>query len=110
LGSDKRLHACVIAYASDSGFVGTAAKANGVKSRGISMLASIDHCMWFHAPARADEWLFYDMHSPWSGGGRGMAYGRIYTRDGRLIATTAQEGILRLSKREQEKRKAASKL
>lgn len=46
------------------------------------------------------------MHSPWSGGGRGMAFGRIYSKDGRLVATTAQEGILRLSKREQERRKA----
>lgn len=56
LGSDKRLHACVIAYASDSGFVGTAAKANDVPARGIGMLASLDHSMWFHAPARADDW------------------------------------------------------
>jgi acyl-CoA thioesterase II len=68
------------------------------------MLASLDHSMWFHAPARADEWLLYDMHSPRTSGGRGMAFGRIYSRDGTLIATTAQEGILRLSKREQEKR------
>ncbi|KAI8642638.1 HotDog domain-containing protein [Parasitella parasitica] len=103
LGSDKRLHACVIAYASDSGFVGTAAKANGVPARGISMLASLDHCMWFHYPARADEWLLYDMHSPRSNGGRGMAFGRIYSRDGTLIATTAQEGLIRLSKYEQDK-------
>lgn len=104
LGSDKRLHACVIAYASDSGFVGTAAKANDVPSRGIGMLASLDHSMWFHAPARADNWLLYDMHSPRTSGGRGMAFGRIYSKDGTLVATTAQEGILRLSKREQEKR------
>lgn len=104
LSSDKRLHACVIAYASDSGFVGTAAKANDVPARGIGMLASLDHSMWFHASARADDWLLYDMHSPRTGGGRGVAFGRIYSKDGLLVATTAQEGILRLSKREQAKR------
>ncbi|KAI9487649.1 MAG: HotDog domain-containing protein [Benjaminiella poitrasii] len=105
LDSDKRLHACVIAYASDSGFVGTAAKANGLPSKGIGMLASLDHSMWFHAPARADSWLLYDMHSPRTNNGRAMAFGRIYSRDGTLVATTAQEGVLRLSKREQEKRR-----
>ncbi|KAI8091922.1 HotDog domain-containing protein [Thamnidium elegans] len=104
LGPDKRLHACVIAYASDSGFVGTAAKANDVPARGIGMLASLDHSMWFHASAKADDWLLYDMHSPRSSGGRGVAFGRIYSRDGVLVATTAQEGILRLSKKEQAKR------
>ncbi|KAI8968989.1 HotDog domain-containing protein [Mycotypha africana] len=104
LDTDKRLHACVVAYASDSGFIGTAARANGVPSKGIGMLASLDHSMWFHVPTRADEWLLYDMHSPRTSGGRGVVFGRIYSRDGTLIATTAQEGIIRLSKEEQEKR------
>lgn len=56
LDDDPRLHACIIAYASDSAFIGTAAVANGVNHRGIGMMASLDHSMWFHAPARADEW------------------------------------------------------
>ncbi|KAI8879595.1 Thioesterase/thiol ester dehydrase-isomerase [Backusella circina FSU 941] len=107
LGDDLRLHACIIAYASDSGFVNTAAKANGLtfNSEGVGMMTSLDHTIWFHQPARADEWLLYDMHSPRTSGGRGVAFGRIYTRDGRLVATTAQEGIVRLSELEQERRK-----
>jgi acyl-CoA thioesterase II len=74
------------------------------------MLASLDHSMWFHVPTRADEWLLYDMHSPRTVAGRGMAFGRIYSKDGTLVATTAQEGLLRLSKQEQDKRAASSKL
>ncbi|KAG2227460.1 hypothetical protein INT45_007485 [Circinella minor] len=105
LSDDPRLHACIIAYASDSGFIGTAALANGLSPRAIGMMASLDHSMWFHAPARADEWLLYEMQSPRTSEGRGVAFGRIYTQDGTLIATTAQEGIVRLSRREQERRR-----
>ncbi|KAI8376132.1 HotDog domain-containing protein [Radiomyces spectabilis] len=104
LGDDARLHACIIAYASDSGFIGTAARANGVPQRQIGMMASLDHSMWFHAPARADKWLLYDIRSPRTNSGRGVVLGSIYSRDGTLIATTAQEGIVRLSKKEQERR------
>lgn len=60
--------------------------------------------MWFHKPARADEWLLYDMHSPRTNNGRGVAFGRIYSRDGILIATTAQEGVIRLSELEVKRR------
>jgi acyl-CoA thioesterase len=60
--------------------------------------------MWFHMPARADEWLLYDMFSPRTIGGRGMVLGRIYSRDGTLIATTAQEGVVRLSETEIKRR------
>lgn len=56
LDNDPRLHNCVVAYASDSAFIGTAAMANGLASRAIGMMASLDHSMWFHAPVRADEW------------------------------------------------------
>jgi acyl-CoA thioesterase II len=56
LGSDKKLHACVIAYASDSGFIDTTVAANGVPNNGVGMLISLDHCMWFHEHARADDW------------------------------------------------------
>jgi acyl-CoA thioesterase II len=100
-----KFHACIIAYASDSGFINTAAKANGFSfsSESIGMMTSLDHSIWFHAPARADEWLLYDIHSPRTGNGRGVAFGRIYSRDGLLIATCAQEGIVRLSAREQKR-------
>lgn len=94
----------MIAYASDSGLVFTAAKANQVPEKGLGMLASLDHTMWFHAPAKADDWLLYDMHSPRTSEGRGVAFGRIYSKDGKLAVTTAQEGILRLTETEQEKR------
>lgn len=100
-----KFHACIIAYASDSGFINTAATANGYtfNSQGIGMMTSLDHTVWFHTPARADEWLLYDIYSPRTSGGRGVAFGRIYSRDGTLVATTAQEGIVRLSALEQEK-------
>lgn len=102
-----RLHACIIAYASDSGFITTAAAANGylINSRSLGMIASLDHSIWFHTPARADKWLLYDVHSPRTNSGRGMVFGKIYSQDGTLVATTAQEGIIRLSEREQEKRR-----
>ena len=102
-----KLHACIIAYASDSGFINTAARANGFSftSESIGMMTSLDHSVWFHGPARADEWLLYDIHSPRTSNGRGVAFGRIYTRDGRLVATAAQEGIVRLSEREQTRQK-----
>ncbi|KAI8988837.1 thioesterase-like superfamily-domain-containing protein [Pilobolus umbonatus] len=104
LPSNNRLHACVITFASDSGFISTAAKANEVPPNGIAMMASLDHSMWFHSPARADDWLLYDVHSPRTSDGRGVVFGRIYNRQGVLIATAAQEGIVRLSKHEQDKR------
>ncbi|KAI9491530.1 HotDog domain-containing protein [Zychaea mexicana] len=105
LSDDPRLHACIVAYASDSAFIGTAALANGLAPRSIGMMASLDHSMWFHAPARADEWLLYEMQSPRTSEGRGVAFGRLYRQDGTLVATTAQEGIVRLSRREQERRR-----
>ncbi|CEP11507.1 hypothetical protein [Parasitella parasitica] len=107
LNDDMKLHACIIAYASDSGFINTAATANGFtyNSESIGMMTSLDHSVWFHAPARADKWLLYDIHSPRTNNGRGVAFGRIYSQDGVLVATTAQEGIVRLSALEQKRQK-----
>ena len=62
------------------------------------LMASLDHGMWFHRPARVDDWLLYSCDSPSSGGGRGLARGLIYDRDGRLIASTIQEGMIRVGK------------
>jgi acyl-CoA thioesterase-2 len=59
-------------------------------------LASLDHAMWFHRPFRADEWLLYECRSPTASGARGLAEGRFSTRDGRLVATAVQEGLVRL--------------
>jgi acyl-CoA thioesterase-2 len=58
--------------------------------------ASLDHAMWFHRPARADEWLLYTQESPSASGARGLGVGRIFTTDGVLVASTAQEGMMRL--------------
>ena len=59
------------------------------------MMASLDHAMWFHRPFRADEWLLYDMESPSASGARGFARGSIYRRDGTLVVSVAQEGLVR---------------
>ena len=59
------------------------------------MVASLDHAMWFHRPFRADEWLLYDLASPSAYGARGFTLGRIFTRDGRLAVSVAQEGLIR---------------
>ena len=58
-------------------------------------MASLDHVIWFHAPARADQWLLYDQDSPWSGGARGFNRGSIYSQEGKLVASVAQEGLIR---------------
>ncbi len=90
------LHRAVIAYASDYTLLGTAALPHGLSwMRGELIGASLDHAIWFHRPARADEWLLYVTDSPWSGGGRGFNRGRIYNRAGDLIASVAQEGVIR---------------
>lgn len=90
------LHQAMLAYASDFSFITTSLKPHGVNWLTPGMqVASIDHAIWFHAPFRADEWLLHAMHSPRAAGSRGLSFGRIYTRDGRLVATTAQEGLVR---------------
>ncbi|KAI8342501.1 HotDog domain-containing protein [Chlamydoabsidia padenii] len=96
LADDPQLHACVIAYISDSAFLYTAARATGIPRRGFGMMASLDHSIYFHKNMRADE-------CPRSGDGRGVAFGRIYTKNGMLAVTTSQEGLIRLTKSQQEK-------
>jgi acyl-CoA thioesterase-2 len=59
-------------------------------------MASLDHALWFHRPFRADEWLLYSIDSPSAQGGRGLARGLIYDRSGKLVASTAQEGLIRV--------------
>lgn len=90
------LHQAMLAYASDFSFITTALKPHGVSWLTPGMqVASIDHAVWFHAPFRADEWLLHAMHSPRASGSRGLTMGRIYSRDGVLVATTMQEGLTR---------------
>jgi acyl-CoA thioesterase-2 len=93
---DPVLHQCLLAYMSDYHLLETATLPHGLAYRTSDvMLASIDHAMWFHRPVRVDEWLLYALISPSSSGSRGLAFGRIFDRDGRLVASTAQEGLMR---------------
>lgn len=96
LADDPRLHQCVLAYASDFTLLDTALIAHGklLFDRDIQ-LASLDHALWFHRPFRADEWLLYAQDSPSAAGARGFCRGSFFTRDGALVASTAQEGLIR---------------
>ncbi|KAI9481837.1 acyl-CoA thioesterase [Coemansia sp. RSA 989] len=89
-------HQSMLAYASDFALIGTSTRPYQKKDGyDMEMLVSLDHTIWFHEPFRADEWLLYVMESPRAAGGRALATGRIYSRDGVLVASTAQEGVLR---------------
>jgi acyl-CoA thioesterase II len=93
---DPILHRCLLAYVSDSYLLGAASMdARMVAERESLQMASIDHAMWFHRPARADEWLLYVLDSPTASGSRGFARGSVFSQDGRLVASTAQEGLVR---------------
>ncbi len=96
LPDDPALHRAIITYASDYTLLGTAALPHGLSwMRGEMVGASLDHAIWFHRDARADEWLLYSTDSPWSGSGRGFNRGRIFNRAGELVASVAQEGMIR---------------
>jgi len=96
LPGNFRLHQCALAYASDFSLLDTALIAHGrVLFDPRLMLASLDHALWFHRPFRADEWLLYAQDSPSAQAGRGFCRGSIFSRDGRLVASTAQEGLIR---------------
>jgi acyl-CoA thioesterase-2 len=96
LPDDPALHQVVVAYASDMTMLDTSLLPHGVAWADFSFqIASLDHAMWFHRPFRADEWLLYDLHSPSAAGARGFTLGRIFTRDGRLAVSVAQEGLIR---------------
>ncbi|MEO1489500.1 MAG: acyl-CoA thioesterase domain-containing protein [Pseudomonadota bacterium] len=97
------LHRALIAYASDYTLLGTAALPHGLSwMRGELVGASLDHAIWYHNQARADEWLLYVTDSPWTGGGRGFNRGRIFTAEGTLVASVAQEGMMRKRRRRTE--------
>lgn len=97
LPDDERLHQCALAYLSDWSLLDTCTQPHGVSFMQPNFqTASLDHAMWFHQPFRADEWLLYTQDSPAAGGGRGFNRGLIFTRDGRLVASVAQEGLIRL--------------
>ncbi len=96
LPGDFRLHQCALAYASDFSLLDTALIAHGrVIFDPRLMMASLDHAVWFHRPFRADEWLLYAEDSPSAQAARGFCRGSIFSRDGRLVASVAQEGLIR---------------
>ncbi len=97
---DPLLHTCMLTYASDNNLIPTALRPHGATwIGGETVLASIDHAMWFHRPARVDEWLLYTMDSPSAQGARWLARGLIFDRGGRLVASVAQEGLMRRATR-----------
>ena len=96
LPEDPAIHQAVLAYASDMTLLDSTLVAHGrtVFEREIQA-ASLDHALWFHRPFRADDWLLYAQDSPFAGGARGFARGSIFTSDGVLVASVAQEGLIR---------------
>jgi acyl-CoA thioesterase-2 len=97
LPDDPLLHMCLLAFASDFLLMSTAMLPHGVSFMQNNLqAASLDHAMWFHRDFRMDEWLLYDMDAPNASASRGMNFGRLFAQDGRLVATVAQEGLMRL--------------
>lgn len=97
LPDDPVLHRCFLTYASDMSLIDTVIRHHGRRSaKGPpAMAASLDHALWFHRRFRADEWLLYAQDSPSASGGRGFARGALYAQDGTLVASVAQEGLIR---------------
>lgn len=97
LPDDPVLNTCVLAYASDLSLLGATLIPHGILIGDPSLRsASLDHVMWFHRPARSDQWLLYDQSSPSAQGARGLATARVFAGDGTLVATAAQEGLIRM--------------
>lgn len=99
LGDDPVLHQAVLTYASDYGLLEGSFNTHGHSFLTEELIiASLDHAVWFHRPVRADEWMLYVTHSPRTSGGRGLNFGHIYSKDGTLVASVAQEGLMRIRK------------
>ncbi len=101
IGDDQALHRRLLAYISDFAFLSSNLRPHAMIPRDprLKTVASLDHAMWFHRDTfRTDDWIFYKTEGYWSGKGRGLARGAMYSRDGRLIASTAQESLLRMKK------------
>jgi acyl-CoA thioesterase II len=98
LPDDPLLHVCLMTYASDMTLLDSVLLAHGLSwADGRTTGASLDHAMWFHRPFRADRWLLYAQDSPVAHGARGLARGEVYTRDGQLVVSVVQEGLIRTS-------------
>ena len=96
MGDEPYLHHAVLAYASDMTLLDTCTRPHGVNYfTNTVQMASLDHAMWFHQPFRADEWMLFAQDSPSANGGRGFNRGSVFSMDGRLVASIAQEGLIR---------------
>jgi acyl-CoA thioesterase-2 len=96
LPDDPLVHSSALAYASDMLLLSTSVAPHGIVIGSPELVsASIDHAVWFHRPARVDDWICYEQESSWAGGGRSLCSGRMFDRDGRLVVTVAQEGMIR---------------
>ena len=97
LPDGEALHRSLLAYVSDFHLLDTALKPHGISMISPKLvIASIDHAMWFHRSARVDDWLLYAIDSPSASGARGFTRGSVFARDGRLVASAAQEGLIRV--------------
>jgi acyl-CoA thioesterase-2 len=97
LPDEPQLHKLLLAYASDFNLLTTSMQPHGVSVfQKFMQVASLDHSLWFHADLRMDDWLLYSMDSPWAGNARGFARGSIFSRQGQLVASVAQEGLTRV--------------
>jgi acyl-CoA thioesterase-2 len=98
LADDEALHRGLLAYVSDFHLLDTALKPHGISMISPRLvIASIDHAMWFHRSVRVDDWLLYAIDSPSASGARGFTRGSVFARDGRLVASAAQEGLIRVT-------------
>lgn len=94
--TDPRDHQAALALISDFSLLGSGIRAQGMYDRYREfMTASIDHALWFHAPIKADDWLLYLCESPWAGNGRSYGRGKLWSRNGQLLASACQEGLMR---------------
>ena len=97
LNDSQTLHQAVLAYASDFHFLGTALQPHGIAVNNPKLrIATIDHAIWFHRPININDWHLYSMESPYSGNARGLVNGKIFNQEGELVASTSQEGLVRL--------------
>lgn len=97
LPDDTALHRYLLAYSSDFNLLTTSLVPHGIEFGDPQLqIASLDHALWFHHDLRVNDWLLYDMDSPWAGGARGFARGNLFDRRGRLVASSAQEGLTRI--------------
>ncbi len=95
-GGSPQFQQCLLAYASDMNLLGSSMRPHGLTwQKSKVMTASLDHSMWFHAPVSFDQWHLYSMDAPFTGGARGFNRGSIYTQKGKLVASVAQEGLMR---------------